>query len=243
MCAVVVKDLTFSYIDGKTVLHDICFSVAKGEMIVIAGLSGCGKTTLCHILSGVIPHAIKGVVGGSVTVLDIDPQTAGLPQTALRAGLVFQDSDSQIICTTVEDELAFGLENTCLPPEEIRTRVDELASEFGFCDMLLTNPAFLSGGQKKLLTIAAVLAPAPPVLVLDEPMSGLDADGRELVRVAIERQRESGRTVVIVEHDLNLVTFADKWLLLRDGNVAAYGAPSDILSHQESLLREMGVWE
>jgi energy-coupling factor transport system ATP-binding protein len=243
MSAVEVKNLTFFYPDREPVLHEITFEVSAGEALVIAGLSGSGKTTLCNILSGVIPHAIKGSISGHITVMDIDPRTAGLPQTALRAGLVFQDADSQIISTTVEDELAFGLENLCIPPEEIRLRVDELLFEFGFTEMRLTNPVLLSGGQKKLLTIAAVLAPSPPVLLLDEPMSCLDSEGRTLVRTAIEQQRDKGRAIIIVEHDLNLVTFADKWLILKDGTVVTCGAPSDILSQQENLLREAGVWE
>jgi len=242
MNAVEVKNLTFAYRGGDPILRDISFSVPEGEVFVIAGASGSGKTTLCHILSGVIPHAIKGSISGQVSVADIDPRTVGLPQTALRAGLVFQDSDSQIVCTTVEDELAFGLENLCMPPDDIRLRVDELLREFGFEELRLTNPSRLSGGMKKLLTIAAVLAPSPQILILDEPMSGLDPDSRALVRTAIEKQHDQGRTVIIVEHDLKLVTFANKWLLLSDGSVAACGPPSDILA-QRDLLVGLGVFD
>jgi len=239
--AVEIKNLTFAYSSGKTVLRDISFDVPEGEVFVIAGPSGSGKTTLCRILCGVIPNAVKGSIKGQVSVLGVDPTNAGLPQTALKAGMVFQDADSQIICTTVEDELAFGLENLCIPPEEIRRRVDELVVEFGFEGLCEVNPALLSGGQKKLLTIAAVLAPAPPVLIMDEPMSGLDADGIALVRAAIEAQRNKGRTVIIVEHDLKLVAFADKFLLLGDGVVAACGAPPDVLQNID-LLVDLGVW-
>ena len=135
MHSVDVRNLTFSYRHGNTVLRDISFTVFAGEIFVIAGLSGSGKTTLCQILSGVIPHAIKGSLSGQVTVLDIEPSKAGLPQTALRVGYVFQDTDSQLICTTVEDELAFCLENLNRPPDEIRARVDELLNEFGLTDL------------------------------------------------------------------------------------------------------------
>jgi len=241
MGLVSVEDLSFSYDGGRDVLRGISFSVSAGEVFVIAGLSGSGKTTLCRILCGIIPHAVKGIVSGSLDVAGIDPSVTSLPQVALKAGMVFQDADSQIICSTVEDELAFGLENLCWPPEDIRFRVDELLEEFGFGGLGLVNPALLSGGQKKLLTIAAVLAPSPPVLILDEPMSGLDAEGRELVRMAIEGQRLMGRAVIIVEHDLKLVTFADKWLLLRDGE-AAMCAPPDVCLRDMELLRDMGIW-
>ena len=232
MSVIEVENLTFAYNDERTVLRDISFSVSAGEVFVIAGLSGSGKTTLCGILCGVIPHAIKGNISGRIAVMDIDPRDAGLPQTALRAGMVFQDADSQIICTTVEDELAFGLENLCLPPEEIKLRVDRLLAEFNYEELRNTNPSRLSGGQKKLLTIAAVLAPEPPVLILDEPMSGLDEEGRELVRAAIIEQRRQGRAVIIVEHDLKLVGFADRWLLIRDGKAAACGAPPDLMNYE-----------
>ena len=217
MDVIKVENLTFAYGDGKKVLQDICFSVSAGESFVIAGPSGCGKTTLCRILCGIIPNAIKGELSGKITVMDIDPREAGLAQTSLRAGMVFQDADSQIICTTVEDELAFGLENLCLPPEEIRQRVSRLLKEFGCEALRNTNPSQLSGGQKKLLTIAAALAPSPPILILDEPMSGLDEEGLRIVRTVIIDQCRQGRTVIIVEHDPELVGFADRRLILNDG--------------------------
>jgi len=230
LAAIEVKNLSFAYVNGKDVLRDVSFSVSAGEVFVIAGESGSGKTTLCRILCGIIPHAIKGSVTGQIKVIDIDPREVGLPQTSLRAGMVFQDADSQIICTTVEDELAFGLENLCKPPDEIRLRVDELLAEFGLQELRHANPARLSGGQKKLLTIAAALAPAPPVLVLDEPMSCLDEEGRSLVQAAIVEQRGKGRAIVIVEHNLDLVGFADRWLLINDGKTAICGSPTEIMS-------------
>ena len=214
MNAVEISNLTFAYGDGRTILRDVSFSVAAGEVFVITGLSGCGKTTLCRIICGIIPHAVKGLVEGKVIVMGIEPSVVGLPQAALQAGMVFQDADSQIICTTVEDELAFGLENLCRPHCEIRSRVDELLAEFGLEGLRDANPAHLSGGQKKILTIAAVLATNPPVLVLDEPISGLDSESYDLVRAAIERQRRQGRTVIIAEHDMANVGFADRWLAL-----------------------------
>jgi energy-coupling factor transport system ATP-binding protein len=217
MNVIEVKNLTFAYRDGETVLNDISFSVSAGEVFVIAGPSGCGKTTLCRILCGIIPHAVKGNISGQVSIMGINPLIAGLSQTALQAGFVFQDTDSQIICTTVEDELAFGLENLCWQPEEIRKRVDELIAEFGLNGLQVMNPVYLSGGQKKLLAIAAVLAPSPPILVLDEPLSGLDGDSRELVRSAIIEQRHRGRTVIIVAHDPKQVAFADRCLIIDKG--------------------------
>jgi energy-coupling factor transporter ATP-binding protein EcfA2 len=228
MPVVEVKNLSFAYRGGPAVLRDISFSLRAGEMLVIGGLSGSGKTTLCLLLCGIIPHAVAGTVSGEISLMDIDPLTCGLPQACQRAGLVFQDADSQIICSTVEDELAFGLENLCWPPQDMRRRVEELLTEFGLTELREADPALLSGGQKKLLTIAAVLAPAPPVLILDEPLSGLDAVGRALVLAALAEQKRQGRAVIVVEHDLRQLTWADKWLLLHQGAVAGYGEPTAV---------------
>ena len=241
MTAVEVKNLSFAYSNGNHLLRDISFSVSEGEVFVVAGESGSGKTTLCRILCGIIPHAVKGTISGKVIVQGIDLSSESLPQIALRAGMVFQDADSQIICTTVEDEIAFGLENLCRPQDEILCRVDELLSEFGFEPLRYINPSRLSDGQKKMLTIAAVLAPAPPVLILDEPMSGLDGEGRDLVLRAIKEQRRQNRTVIIVEHDLKTAAFADTWLLLHGGTTVMSGAPADIMQDKETLIK-LGVW-
>ena len=241
MTTVEVKNLSFNYNGGPPLLRDISFSITKGEVFVIAGASGSGKTTLCRILCGIIPHAFKGDLTGGISVIDIDPSSVSLPQASLRAGMVFQDADSQIICSTVEDELAFGPENFCNPREDIRRRVDELLLEFGFDELRYTNPSHLSDGQKKLLTIAAVLSTSPPVLILDEPMSGLDFESRDLVSAIIEKQKRQDRTVIIVEHDLETVTTADKWLLLDNGTIAACDRPSEIMK-DENKLRDLGVW-
>lgn len=240
MNAVEVENLTFAYADGEPVLRDVSFSVSEGEVFVIAGQSGSGKTTLCHILSGIIPHTVKGRLSGQISVMNADPREIGIPQTALLAGMVFQDADSQIISMTVEDELAFALENLCRPPEEIRYRVDELSSEFGFSDLKRANPATLSCGQKKLLMIAAVCAPFPPVLILDEPMSGLDAAGRNLVTDAIAKQKNRGRTVIIVEHNIMRFTSADRWLLLAFGEAVLCDKPS-VITKEQGILRDLGL--
>ena len=239
--AISVENLLFSYDSRPPLLRDISFKVTEGELIAIVGASGSGKTTLCRILSGIIPHAVKGSVEGNITVMDINPLSAGLPKTSHKVGMVFQDSDSQIICTTVEDEIAFSLENLCVSPVQINIRVNELLSEFGLENERLANPNQLSGGKKKLLTIASVLASSPPILILDEPLESLDDENANLVLKTIDALRQQRRTIIVVEHDLRSVMTADKWLLLSEGTMAAYGKPCEIM-HDEEKLRNLGVW-
>lgn len=241
--AIAVRDLHFTYEEGAKVLNGVNLEVAQGETVVLAGLSGCGKTTLCHILCGIIPGEIQGTVTGSVRVAGEDVTGKKLAEMATRIGLVFQDADNQMVCTTVEDELAFGPENMCVPPEQIRAAVDAMADRLHIADLLLRSPASLSGGQKRLVALGGVLMLHPDVVVLDEPMSNLDEQGRALVRTAIQELAEAGATVVIVEHDLELVTYADRWIVLEGGRVALCGTPAELLGERESLMRLHMIFE
>ena len=240
MGALSVKNLSFAY-GRKPVLEGLSFDVRAGETLVVAGLSGSGKTTLCQILCGIIPNAVPGTISGRVMIGGDDITGASLALTATRAGLVFQDADSQIICTTVEDELAFGLENLCVETGEIRRRVDAMLRLFGLWEERLQNPSRLSGGQKRLVTIAGVLILEPQILILDEPMSALDTDGRSLVRQAIDDLHRQGATIIIVEHDLRSVTWADRWLVLQDGRIAALDTPRKLMAEPDRL-RALGLW-
>ncbi len=219
MSIIEVKDLSLAYEDGPTVLDGISFTAEEGEALVFAGLSGSGKTTLCSCLCGILPRSEPVAFSGSVTVDGTYIPGTPLYECAQHIAMVFQNPDDQLVCSAVEDELAFGLENLCVPPDEIRRRVDAMMAEFGLSGMAESDPAKLSGGQKKLVTIASTLILGPKVIVLDEPMTGLDADSRELVLRAVERLKERGCTVVAVEHDLSLASYADRILYLRDGKL------------------------
>ena len=219
MSIIEVRDLSLAYEDGPAVLDGISFTAEEGEALVFAGLSGSGKTTLCSCLCGILPRSEPVAFSGSVTVDGTDIPGTPLYECAQHIAMVFQNPDDQLVCSAVEDELAFGLENLCVPPDEIRRRVDAMMAEFGLSGMAESDPAKLSGGQKKLVTIASTLILGPKVIVLDEPMTGLDADSRELVLRAVERLKERGCTVVAVEHDLSLASYADRILYLRDGKL------------------------
>jgi energy-coupling factor transporter ATP-binding protein EcfA2 len=215
---------------GRPVLEDIGFRVAAGAVAVIIGPSGCGKTTLLRCLTGVIPRVMSGRLSGSVRVLGMDvsgDKELSLAQIARHVGFVMQEPDHQIVMTTVEDDIAFGLENRMAPPAEIRMAVDGMIGEVGLSGKAEHSPQTLSGGEKQRLAIGGVLAVGPELLVFDEPTSNLDAAGKDLFLTRAKRLREEGKTIVVVEHDFERFGFADCWVLMKDGHILYCGAPQD----------------
>lgn len=225
MNKICVEQLNFAYGNAREILKDLDFSVEEGEYVAILGPSGCGKSTLCHILCGIIPNVVDGRITGEVYVGGISLREAELKDLAKTVGFVMQDADRQIVSATVEDELAFGPENFCVSPEEIRARVDGILDLFGLTDMKDRDPNRLSAGEKKLVTIGSVLVLEPGIILLDEPFSLLDKENRRKVMFAIEILRKQGKTVVVVEHDRNSVARADRWILLEDGRIKSSGPP------------------
>jgi len=170
-----LEGLTFTYAGSETpALKDINLTVRPGEFVTITGPSGCGKSTLAFCLTGFIPHSFDGVMEGKVIIGGRDTRTCTPGELAGIAGLVQQDPESQLCTLNVLDEVAFGPENICLPPDEIRERVKWALSAVGlsgFTDRLVHT---LSGGEKQRLAIASVLAMRPQLLILDEPTANLD---------------------------------------------------------------------
>ena len=148
-----------------------------------------------------------------------------------------QSPDNQLICTTVEDEIAFAMENLAYPPDTIRRRVEEILRFLDLADLRLQNPSSLSGGQKQLVAIGAVLATSPRVIIFDEPMSHLDEQGKELITGVIQSLKAAGKTIILVEHNLHLPDFADNWLLLDEGEIAAFDTPQNIKQQTELLAK------
>lgn len=236
-----VRDLSYQYrLNGPVVLNQITFQLAPGEILAVAGLSGCGKSTLCHCLSGIVPRNLGGILRGEILVKGRNIQTLKLAKLAFEIGLVFQDPDVQLFSTTVEDEIAFAPENMCLAPSLIRERVDRVAEELELTDFLSLSPGRLSGGEKHLVALAAVLALDPPVLVLDEVMSQLDSQGKDRVAAALEKLRLRGKGIIIVEHDLEGIAFSDRMLVLERGEVIRQDQTGVILADRD-FLRARGL--
>lgn len=236
MSIIEIQNLKFTYPSGKQVLTGVDLSIEKGELIGLIGDSGCGKSTLCHVLCGIIPNAIGGTASGQVRIKDKNMREAKLKDMAQTVGFVMQDADRMIVCSTVEDELAFGPENLCIPPEEIRKRVDDTLELLQMTEHRETNPNHLSGGQKQMVTIGSVLTLQPDILILDEPNSHLDEESRIRTMELLKQLKAQGKTIIIVEHDHELIEEADRWVLLQDGKVELAGKPEDIKEKMKDFV-------
>jgi len=172
---------------------------------------------------------------GRILVNGKDTKEFTVASLAQEVGLVFQDPDTQLFSPTVEDEIAFAPENMCLPRELIRERVDEIINLLGIESLRIANPCQLSGGEKHLVALAAVLALDPPVLVLDEVMSQLDYSGKKKVADALEKLRRQGKTIIAVEHDLETVAMADRMMIMENGKLIKFDRREKIMADQEFL--------
>ncbi len=224
------------------VLRGVDLEVEEGEFLALTGATASGKSTLLMALNGLVPQATGGRIKGEVRVDGLNPRRTPVAEMARRVGLVFQDPETQLFNLSVEDEVAFGLENLGLPPREIRERVDWALGALGLSDCRGRSPFQLSGGQQRRLAIAAILAMTPGVLALDEPTAGLDPSGkRELMRALQDLRRRKDTTVVMAEQDGEVVAeFADRVAVLHDGQIALVDTPERVF-RQADLLRAAGL--
>ncbi len=227
-----IRDLSFWYPDqDRPSLERIDLQVPAGEFLAVAGRSGCGKTTLLNCLNGIIPHLLPGRVEGAVTVDGQLVAETPVHKLALKVGTLLQNPEVQFFTLTVQDEVAFGLENLGFPPGLIRERVSEALAAVGMQERADSFLSELSGGQKQRVAIASVLAMQPPVLVFDEPTSDQDAPGKQtVVRLLKKLQQDRQATIIVVEHDLSAVgPVADRLVIMDEGKIVADDLPVNIL--------------
>lgn len=231
-----IQNLTFIYpeADGPA-LKDISFAVNKGEFIGITGPTGAGKSTLSLCFNGVIPHFQAGRMAGRCLIGD--KPVADIPnrEMASLVGSVFQDPEAQIVSLTVEEEIAFGMENLGFSREVMVERIDEVLEITGIAHLRERSTTSLSGGQKQRLVIAAVLAMRPQIIVLDEPTSELDPLGTEDVFQTLRKlNRELGITIILIEQRIDqLAGYLDRLLVLDKGSLVADGDPRTVLANPE----------
>ena len=215
-----VKNLYFSYASGgKKILKGINFSLYKGQCLGIMGLNGSGKSTLCYCLCGAIPHVVKGFMDGEVLIFGKNTKELSVPEIATKVGVVFSDLEVQLLFPEVKTELAFGPENLCLPRDKIIKRIDDVVELTGIRHLLNKNPNSLSGGEKQIVALAAVLCLDPEILILDEAISWLDVENYERIEKIIKLLKKQGKSIIIVEHSEECLRFADEIIFLENGRL------------------------
>ena len=234
-----VKDLSFRYKEDQEYydVNSVTFHVKRGEWLSIVGHNGSGKSTTIRLIDGLLEAEsgeiwIDGQLLSSENVWDLRRQI----------GMVFQNPDNQFVGATVEDDVAFGLENQGLPREEMKKRVAESLELVGMLDFKKREPARLSGGQKQRVAIAGVVALRPAILILDEATSMLDPEGRrELIQTVQEIRKDYQMTVVSITHDLEEVAMSDRVLVMKKGQVESTSSPRELFSRDD--LDQIGLDE
>ena len=233
-----LDNVSWAYSRGtEWALRDISLEIEEGSFIAVMGRAGAGKSSFCRLLNGLIPHSLEGRLTGRVVIDGDDTRSSSVAQFAKKVGMAFEDPTTQLFTASVYDEAAFALENLLLEPEEIAARVRQALEAAGLWDYRVFPVSSLSGGQKQRLTIAAALAMANKILVLDEPASQLDPLGaREVLSFIRELRAQKGLTVVMATGSgEEAAEFADKIIVLRDGNLAAFGTPEQVFADKNLL--------
>lgn len=230
---------------SRPALHGLNFRLEPGRVLLVLGPSGSGKSTLARALVGLVPHTLPGHLEGSLRVGELDVAETPARFLGERVGLVFQDPDSQLVMSRVDDEVAFGLENRGWPRPQMEARVPEALAQVGLAGFELRATNTLSGGEKQRLAIAGILAARPSLLVLDEPTANLDPPGMysTLAQIAdLARLRE--HTIVLIEHRLEAaLPLADDVLLLDDeGRQLAFAPAGSVGRKAAKLLARSGAW-
>ena len=225
-----VKDLNFNYPDGQSALRGVNFRITHGEAVGIIGANGAGKSTLLLHLTGLLFPS-----SGTVRVGDYPVTRETLPQIRHSVGMIFQDPDDQLFMPTVFDDVAFGPLNQKLPPDEAQQRVNRALETVGALHLKERPPYKLSGGEKRAVAIATVLAMAPDILVMDEPSAGLDPLARRRLIHLLSRFEH---TKIIATHDLDLVLdLCQRAIVLNNGKVIADGPTVDIFKNEAILAQ------
>lgn len=217
------KNIYFKYGEKDSqILENINIDLQSGKIIGIMGLSGSGKTTLIQILNGLIPKRVPGSYKGKVLIKGDDISKIEVEKISREIGTVYQDPDTQIIFSCVEDELAFGPENLCIKKEKILKKIEEVLKLLNIEHLRYRNPNKLSGGEKQLVVIASVLTLDVDIVILDESMSQIDDKGKILIKKGIERLRDSGKGIIMVEHDIDNLSIADDIFILQGGELKRF---------------------
>jgi len=225
-----IENLSHQFEDGSYGIKNVSLSIQEGSFVIISGPNGSGKTTLIRHLNGLLlPTA------GTLKLAGV-PVSQDVVKARQFVGMMFQDADSQIVGETVYEDVAFGPENLCLERVEIKHRVERALNTAGLNDISEQRPHLLSGGEKRRLAIAGILAMNPRVIVFDEPFASLDYQGVQQVLRHILELHESGSTILMVTHDLEkVIAHADRLVIMQSGQIVKDGPPAAILPQVEKF--------
>ena len=245
MCYFKLKDVSYKYpLEDREILKNINLDIKKGEFWAVIGKNGSGKTTLCNVLRRFIPDFYKGELKGKITLESKELKDYSAKEIVQKVGFVFQNPFTQIsgVKETVFEEIAFGLENLALDAEYIRKRVEETLKLLRIEELRDKNPYELSGGQGQKVALASIIAMDPEIMVIDEPTSQLDPKGTEEIFEIIDILKKEGKTIILVEHKLELIAeYAEKVMVLDEGEMILSGNTEDVLKNKILIEKEIGI--
>ena len=240
-----IENVNYKYpLEDKQALKNINIEIKKGEFWAVIGKNGSGKTTFCNMLRRFVPDFYKGELTGKITLEDKELKNYSQKELVQKIGFVFQNPFTQIsgVKDTVFEEIAYGLENLGLEKEEIISRVEEILKLLEIEKLRDRNPYDLSGGQKQRVALASIIAMDPDILVIDEPTSQLDPKGTEDIFKIINLMANEGKTIILVEHKLELIAeYAENILVLDEGEIILSGKAEEVLNNKILLEKEIGM--
>ena len=228
-----IKNLCFSYEESRPVIDDISLSIDKGSFVAILGHNGSGKSTLAKLIVGLLEKK-----SGQIFFNDEEITKKNIRKLQTKTALVFQNPDNQFIGSTVEDDIAFGLENRQFPHDKMQEEIEKYAESVNMLDYLKKEPINLSGGQKQRVALAGALILKPDILILDEATSMLDPKGKATVRKYLNRiyKDNPDLSIISITHDVDEALLADQVLILSKGKLVKSGKPKEVLRDEKALL-------
>lgn len=245
MCYFKLEDISYKYpLTEENILKNITIGIEKGEFWAVIGKNGSGKTTLCNVLRRFAPDFYKGELTGRIILENKELKDYTVKEIVQKIGFVFQNPFTQIsgVKETVFEEITFGLENLGLEANYIKNKVEETLELLHIKELRHKNPYELSGGQGQKVALASIIAMEPEILIIDEPTSQLDPQGTEEIFKIINMLAEKGKTIILVEHKIELIgEYAEKVIVIDEGEIILKGDTKDVLKNKLLLEKEIGM--